>query len=128
MVAKLLKLENKDSFKGVVSGFSGHFYQLPEEQKADLVAQNPDYGEVVCRCEQITRKEILDAISNPLGAKTINGIKYRSRAMMGRCQGGFCLPKIVQILEKEFGYKPEDFLLKSHESPLFTGKMRGEYK
>jgi glycerol-3-phosphate dehydrogenase len=125
MVAKLLKLESKDSFDGVVSGFPGHFYQLPEEQKADLVAQNSDYGQVVCRCEQITRKEILDAISNPLGVKTINSIKYRSRAMMGRCQGGFCLPKIVQILEKEFGYQPQDFLLKSHESPLFTGKMRG---
>jgi glycerol-3-phosphate dehydrogenase len=128
MVAKLLPLKKKDTFDGTRSGMAGYFYQLPDEQKADLVSQNPDYGEVVCRCEQITKKEVLDAISNPLGViKTINGIKYRSRAMMGRCQGGFCLPRIVEILEKEFGYNPEDYLLKSKTSPLFIGKMRQEF-
>jgi len=127
MVAKLLPLKKKDTFDGTRSGMASYFYQLPDEQKADLVLQNPDYGEVVCRCEQITKKEVLDAISNPLGVKTINGIKYRSRAMMGRCQGGFCLPRIVQILEKEFGYNPEDYLLKSKTSPLFIGKMRKEF-
>ena len=126
MVANLLKLTRNNAFDGTRSGMAGYFYQLPEEQKADLVSQNPDYGEVVCRCEQITRKEVLDAIANPLGVKTINGIKYRSRAMMGRCQGGFCLPRIVQILEKEFGYSPEDYLLKSRNSQLFIGKMRQE--
>ena len=96
---------------------------LPEE-KADLVAQDPDYGEIVCRCEQITKREILDAIQNPLGNKTIAGIKYRARAMMGRCQGGFCLPRIVEILQKEFGYKPEDFILNRPGSELFSGKVR----
>ncbi len=126
MVAKLVTLEPKDEFDGTRSGMTGYFHQLPDEQKADLVSQNPDYGEVVCRCEQITKKEVLDAISNPLGVKTINAIKYRSRAMMGRCQGGFCLPRIVQILEKEFGYKPEDYLLNSRNSQLFLGKMRQE--
>jgi glycerol-3-phosphate dehydrogenase len=124
LVDKLLTLKQKQTFDGTRSGMAGYFHQLPEEQKADLVSQNPDYGEVVCRCEQITKKEVLDAISNPLGVQTMNGIKYRSRAMMGRCQGGFCLPRIVQILEKEFGYKPEDFLLKSKDSQLFLGKMR----
>jgi len=124
MVAKKLTLTPKDTFDGTRSNLAGYFYQLPEEQKADLVSMYPDYGEIVCRCEQITKKEVLDAISNPLGATTINSIKYRSRAMMGRCQGGFCLPRIVQILEKEFGYNPEDYLLKSQNSRLFIGKMR----
>jgi glycerol-3-phosphate dehydrogenase len=124
MVEKLLPLIPKKEFNGTRSGMTGHFYELSDEEKADLVAQDPDYGEVVCRCEQITKKEVLDAIQNPLGARTINGIKYRSRAMMGRCQGGFCLPRIVQILEKEFGYRPEDYLLKNLNSPLFSGNMR----
>ena len=88
------------------------------------MAQDPDYGEVVCRCEQITKKEVLDAINNPLGVRTIAGIKYRSRAMMGRCQGGFCTPRIVAILEKEFGYRPEDYLLFGKDAPLFTGRIR----
>jgi glycerol-3-phosphate dehydrogenase len=124
MVEKLLPLTPKKEFNGTRPGMTGHFYELSDEEKADLVAQDPDYGEVVCRCEQITKKEVLDAIQNPLGARTINGIKYRSRAMMGRCQGGFCLPRIIQILEKEFGYRPEDYLLKNLHSPLFSGKMR----
>ncbi len=124
MVENLLPLIPKTDFIGTKSGMAGHFHDLPDEEKADLVAENPNYGEVVCRCERITKKEVLDAINNPLGVKTTNSIKYRSRAMMGRCQGGFCLPRIVQILENEFGYRPEDYLLKNRTSPLFFGKMR----
>ena len=88
------------------------------------MALDPDYGEIVCRCEQITKKEVIDAIRNPLGANTMAGIKYRSRAMMGRCQGGFCMPRIVQILENEFDYRPEDYLLFSEGSDLFKGRVR----
>ena len=124
MVAELLNLEIKASFRAERPGRAGFFYELSQEEKADLVAEDPDYGEIICRCEQITKKEVMDAILNPLGNKTINGIKYRSRAMMGRCQGGFCLPRIVQILEKEFGYRPEDYLLESTGSPLFSGQVR----
>ncbi len=128
MVATLLTLDRKETFDGTRSGITGFFHQLSDEEKADLVSKNPDYGEIVCRCEQITKKEVLDAIENPLGTRTINSIKYRSRAMMGRCQGGFCLPRIIQILEKEFGYTPEDYLLKSRNSQLFVGKMRQDVK
>ena len=124
MVGELLPLGEKDQFISERNGFPGFFHELPDEQKADLVSQDPDYGEIVCRCEQITKREILDAIENPLGSKTIAGIKYRARAMMGRCQGGFCLPRIVQILEQDFGYRPEDFRLYSPDSYLFTGHVR----
>ena len=124
MVARLVDLKDKDRFVSERPGPAGFFHELPEEEKADLVAKNSDYGEVICRCEQITKKEVLDAIQNPLRNSTINGIKYRSRAMMGRCQGGFCLPRIVTILEKEFGYRPEDYLLQGKGSPLFSGRVR----
>jgi glycerol-3-phosphate dehydrogenase len=124
MMARLIDLKEKDQFISQRPGLVGFFHELPEEEKADLVAKNPDYGEVICRCEQITKKEILDAIQNPLRNSTINGIKYRSRAMMGRCQGGFCLPRIVEILEQEFGYRPEDYLLKGEDSQLFCGRVR----
>ena len=124
MVGETLSLKEKDNFVAERNGFPGSFHDLPEEEKADLVARDPDYGEIVCRCEQITKREILDAIENPLGSRTIAGIKYRSRAMMGRCQGGFCMPRIVQILEKDFGYRPEDYRLYSPDSYLFTGHVR----
>ncbi|MCD6293412.1 MAG: NAD(P)/FAD-dependent oxidoreductase [Deltaproteobacteria bacterium] len=124
MVGKTLSLKEKDDFVTERNGFPGSFHDLPEEEKADLVARDPDYGEIVCRCEQITKREILDAIENPLGSRTIAGVKYRSRAMMGRCQGGFCMPRIVQILEKDFGYRPEDYRLYSPDSYLFTGHVR----
>ncbi|WP_028321929.1 NAD(P)/FAD-dependent oxidoreductase [Desulfatiglans anilini] len=124
MVAERLPLVEKAAFIAERPGRAELFHELPAEEKADLVAQDPDYGEIVCRCEQITKREVLEAIQNPLGAQTIAGIKYRSRAMMGRCQGGFCLPRIVQILEKEFGYRPEDYLLFSKDSHLFSGRVR----
>jgi glycerol-3-phosphate dehydrogenase len=124
MVGEKLPLEEKTDFVKEREGRAGSFHELSPEEKADLVAQDPDYGEVVCRCEQITKREVLDAIENPLGVKTVNALKFRSRAMMGRCQGGFCFPRIVQILTREFGYRPEDFLLKSAESHLFSGRVR----
>lgn len=124
MVGEKISLKEKDDFVAERNGFPGSFHDLPEEEKADLVAQDPEYGEIVCRCEQITKREILEAIENPLGSRTIAGIKYRSRAMMGRCQGGFCMPRIVQILEKDFGYRPEDYRLYRPDSYLFTGHVR----
>jgi len=124
MVGEKINLEKKDSFIAERPGRVGMFSELSPEEKADLVARDPDYGEIICRCEQVTKREILDAIQNPLGNKTISGIKYRARAMMGRCQGGFCLPRIVEILEKEFGYNPGDFILNSPGSNLFTGRVR----
>ncbi len=125
MVAERIVLEKKESFISERPGRIGMFSELPTEERSDLILQDPDYGEIVCRCEQVTRREILDAIQNPLGCRTILGIKYRARAMMGRCQGGFCLPRIVEILEKDFGYRPEDFILNRPDSELFTGRVRG---
>ena len=100
------------------------FNELPPEEQADLVDTDPDYGQIVCRCENITRKEILEAIHNPLGAQTIGAIKYRSRATMGRCQGGFCGPNIEKILEQEMGVLPTQMSLKGDGSWLFTGSTK----
>jgi glycerol-3-phosphate dehydrogenase len=124
MVSEITPLEKKDGFIAERPGRAGSFAELSPEEKADLVADDPDYGEIVCRCEQVTKREILDAIGNTLGNETIAGIKYRARAMMGRCQGGFCMPRIVEILEKEFGYRPEDFIMNRPGSNLFTGRVR----
>jgi glycerol-3-phosphate dehydrogenase len=119
MVGALLPLEQKDAFVSERPGMLGYVNERSSEEKADLIAENPDYGKIICRCEQITKKEILDAIENPLGVRTLAGIKYRARAMMGRCQGSYCRPKIIQILENEFGYGPEDYQSAPSRPPLF---------
>lgn len=100
------------------------FNELPPQQQAELVDADPDYGQIVCRCETITRKEILEAIHNPLGAQTIGAIKYRSRATMGRCQGGFCGPRIEEILEEEMGVLPTKMSLRGDGSWLFAGSTK----
>lgn len=86
-----------------------------------LIDKNPAYGSVVCRCEQITEGEIMDAIHRPLGAKSLDGIKRRTRAGMGRCQGGFCMPKTLEILERELGISPFEVTKSGADSHLLAG-------
>lgn len=105
--------------KGIVP-----FRELTTEQKERLIKECPDYGEIVCRCEGITRKEILDAINNPLGVVTLAGIKYRARPMMGRCQGGYCLTRIVDILCREKGLLSEQITMRGKDSKLFAGEVK----
>lgn len=123
IIANSENLNLKSSFistrKGIVQ-----FRELPAEQKEKLIKECPEYGEIVCRCEGITKKEILDAINNPLGVVTLAGIKYRARAMMGRCQGGYCLTRIVDILKSEKGLSPDEITMRGKNSKLFTGNVK----
>ncbi len=80
---------------------------LSPEAYAALIQKDPAYGRVVCRCRQVTEGEILDAIRRPLGATTVDGIKHRVGARMGRCQGGFCTPRILALLAQELGVPME---------------------
>lgn len=102
------------------------FEEQDEEAKKALIKQDPDYGEIVCRCEKITKKEILEAANNPLGARSLISIKYRTRAMMGRCQGGYCLPRIIEILRENFNLVPREITLKGNNSYLLTGYRNNE--
>lgn len=95
----------------------------PEEQ-ARLLRQNPDYGEIVCRCETITRAEVLAAIHNPLGVHTMTGVKYRCRTMMGRCQGGYCQTRVADLIMQETGCTREEVLYSKEGSWMFTGRVR----
>ena len=73
------------------------------EVKKEMIDKNPLYANVICRCELVTEGEIVDAINRPVGATTLDGVKRRTRAGMGRCQAGFCSPKTVEILARELG-------------------------
>jgi len=98
------------------------FGELSDREKSDLIKKNPNYGMVVCRCQTITKQEVIDAINNPLCATSIYGISKRCKATHGRCQGGFCTPKIVEILEQLCAASPNDINLKGAGSELFKGK------
>lgn len=100
------------------------FDDLPEEEKERLVRAHPDYGEVICRCEGVTKYELLQALNNPLGVQTLAGLKYRCRVMMGRCSGGYCFPRIVKILQGEMNWGPDRFYLRGESSPLFAGWVK----
>ncbi len=79
------------------------FRQMSNEERKALIEKNPAYGRIICRCETITEGEILDAINAPAGARDVDGVKRRTRAGMGRCQGGFCGSKVVELLARELG-------------------------
>lgn len=102
------------------------FSELTVEEQAEKIRENPDYGEVICRCEKVTKAELLEAIHNPLGVSTMVGIKYRTRAMMGRCQGGYCQMRMEQLLEEELGRKETEILYARPGSQLLMGKVREE--
>lgn len=94
------------------------------EEQAQLIKDNPEYGDIVCRCRKITKAEIRAAIENPLGVKTVSGIKYRAWATTGRCNGGYCLPKIAEILVEEYGLNPEEIRYRNEGSEMFTGAVK----
>ena len=79
------------------------FRHLSNDERKALIQKNPAYGRIICRCETITEGEILDAINAPAGARDVDGVKRRTRAGMGRCQGGFCGSKVVELLARELG-------------------------
>ena len=95
-----------------------------EEEQAGLIRENPEYGEIICRWQKVTKKEIRNAIENPFGARSISAIKYRAWATTGRCNGGYCLTRIVDMLVNEYGVKPEESTYRSTGSELFSGKVK----
>ena len=119
------KLTPNPGFNPVRKGIP-HFAEMTKEEQEQMIRQNPDYGQVICRCEKVTRAEILAAIHNPLGVDTMAGVKYRTRSMMGRCQGGYCQMRIAQMIEDELGKKVTEVRYARKDSQMFFGRVREE--
>lgn len=117
IVQKLLNPSLKKNFINNRKGIPSMSLSSDEERHR-LIQQNPAYANVVCRCEMVTEGEILNAIHRTLGAATTDGIKRRTRAGMGRCQSGFCNPRVVEILARELG-KEESEIRKSGEDSWY---------
>ena len=102
------------------------FHEMTYEEQDALIRENPLYGKVICRCETITEGEIVEAIHRPIPARSVDAIKRRLRAGMGRCQGGFCGPRVLEILGRELGVPTEEIRKNQIGSHMITGKVRGE--
>ena len=115
-----LKLIHKENFKPHRRHI--RFRELSVEQKDRLVEKDKRYGNVICRCENITEAEIVEAIRE--GARTLDGVKFRTRAGMGRCQGGFCTPKVTQIMRRELKISPDKVTKRGGESKILWCKSK----
>ena len=122
MISKSIELKTKSDFK--IISRKKRFSQMNLKEKSDLIKKDKRWGRIICRCEHVSEAEVIDAFSNPLGAKTLSAVKYRCRAGMGRCQAGFCTQHIVRILEKQFQIDIKKMKLKSANSHLFYGRTR----
>lgn len=123
LVSQKLHPEKKEDFiskrKGILNP-----QKLSREEWRKLVKENPAYGTIICRCESVTEGEILDAIHRPLGARSLDGVKRRTRAGMGRCQSGFCAPKTMEILSREWKIPMEELTKAGGNSKLLVGTTK----
>ena len=122
-IAEKLHAEKKQDFHAERKDIPCVSQSTPEELEA-LIASDPAYGNVICRCETVTEGEILNAIRRPLGAISRDGVKRRTRAGMGRCQSGFCSPKVMELLAKELGVSPLSLTKSGGASLLLSGKTK----
>lgn len=101
------------------------FKELSDSEKRRLVEEKPEYGRVICRCETVTEGEILYALHEAIPAVSMDGVKRRTGAGLGRCQGGFCAPRVVELMERELGLKTEDILQDREGTNIFVGETKG---
>jgi glycerol-3-phosphate dehydrogenase len=112
------------------AGFNGrrnpipHMAAMSDVERAALIRERPDYGAIVCRCEEVSRGEVLDSLRRPVPCDTVDGVKRRVRPGMGRCQGGFCGPLVLQIIAEEKGIPPEKVLKNGLGSEVLCGKTK----
>lgn len=120
IVEKRIPLTKKENFVATRKGIL-HPNTLSFEEHNALIKKQPAYGNIICRCEMISEGEILDAIHRPLGARSLDAVKRRTRAGMGRCQSGFCSPRTLEILERELSLSPFDVSKSGPESNIAIG-------
>ena len=120
LIARESGAKEKADFVEVRKGIP-HVAEMEKTMRAELIKKRPDYGTIVCRCENVSEGEIVDAIRRTLGAKSLDGIKRRVRQGMGRCQAGFCTPRAMEILTRETGISMDDICKNQPGSEMITG-------
>lgn len=122
-IAQKLSLGRNANFVAERKGIP-HFATLSDEERQKLVAENPLYGRIVCRCETVTEGEIVEAIRRKPGAVDMDGVKRRTRQGMGRCQAGFCTPRVMEILSRELGVPMTEVTKRGGNSQFVIGRTK----
>lgn len=120
-IAAKLHLACNDKFVATRKGIP-HFATMTDAERDKLIAANPLYGKVVCRCETVTEGEIVEAIRRVPGAVDLDGVKRRTRAGMGRCQAGFCTPRVMELLARELGVDMTEVTKRGGTSQIVVGR------
>ena len=123
LIGKALPLERNENFKGERKP-DYFFKNLSMEEKNEMIKKDRRYGRIICRCEQITEGEIVRAVTENPPARDIDGVKRRTRAGMGRCQGGFCQPQVLEIIARERGISVQEVTKSGKNSYLLKGKTK----
>jgi glycerol-3-phosphate dehydrogenase len=118
-----LILDVKADFNPIRKGIP-RFREMNEDERRQLIAMNPAFGRVICRCETVTEGEIIEAVNRPIPAVTLDAIKRRARAGMGRCQSGFCTPRVMEIISRERGIPVDGITKKGGRSLVLTGVLQ----
>lgn len=117
------KLKEKKDFNPIRKG-PVRFRDLPIEEQQNLIKEDPEYGEIICRCQTVTKREIRDSIENLFGERSLSSIKYRVWCMTGRCNGGYCMSKIVDMLINEYGIPASEITYRGKGSEMFAGGVK----
>lgn len=122
-LSKIDKVEKNRDFNPIRRGVPV-LREMDDETRAEYIRKNPDYGEIVCRCEEVSRGEILDALRSPICVPTVDGVKKRVRPGMGRCQGGFCSPLVTKIIAEYLNIPISEVKKSSSDSVITFGRTK----
>jgi glycerol-3-phosphate dehydrogenase len=117
MLAKKMRLSSRAGYIATRRAIP-RFRHLSSDERNRLIREDPEYGEVICRCELVTKSEIREAIKR--GARTLDGVKFRTRSQMGRCHGAFCTMKIMEIMAEELGVAYDQITKRGRGTELVT--------
>ena len=123
LVRPIIELKNKPSFNPCIKPYHRMHY-LSEEEQLEVIKNDPDYGKIICNCEHISLGEIKDALSRSCPPVSIKGVKRRTRAGYGKCQGGFCQPKVLMILAEHYGVSPTKIPLAEEGSYIIDHEIK----
>ena len=123
LVGSISLLNNKKDYNPRIRRYP-HLKDVPTEIRDEMIKNNPDFGEMVCDCEQISLGEIKDVLSRSVPPRSVKGVKRRVRAGFGRCQGGFCQPKVVLLLAKHYGISPLEVPLDDTGSNILVKQVK----
>jgi bacterioferritin-associated ferredoxin len=122
-VMKHFKAKPNSDFEGKRRKYY-RFREMDDEERNELIGIDPKYGKMICLCSNVTEGEIVDSIRRPMGARTVEGVRRRTGIVFGRCQGSYCLTKVIRILARELHRSPLDIMNDKKNSQVIAARIK----